>query len=151
MRLRISVLAVAMVCATVAAAQSWDDVPVSIKTLTASGTYVKISYDYTINYPQVDARTADFSALNWDFYTAALRDAGHAVPCTRCGIDREQHWFATQDFTVDRPSRRSILIALEAGDYFGGAHPNSRRACMLVDLRTGREAGPSQVFRAGDA
>jgi hypothetical protein len=147
---RTAILAVAMLGATAAAAQPWDDVPITTKTLTASGTYGQISYSYTIDYPQIDSRTADFSALNTRFHTEALKAAGAAVPCTNCGIDRKQEWYATQEFTVDRPSRRSILIALMAGSYYGGAHPNSGMTCVLVDLRTGRAAGPSEVFRAGD-
>lgn len=148
--LRVAVLAMAMLCATAAAAQPSDDVPITTKTLTASGTYGKISYGYTINYPQIDSRTADFSVLNARFYTDALKDAGAAVPCTNCGIDREQQWNYEQDFEVGRPSRRAILITVNAGGYFGGAHPNSGTTCILVDLSTGRSAGPAEVFRAGD-
>lgn len=149
--LRVAVLAVAMICAAVAAAQPRDDVPAGTRTLGGSGTVGKASYSYTISYPQVDGGTADFSALNARFAAQAQRDAASAVPCGHCGIDREQEWNYEQSFTVDRPSRRSILITLHAGGYSGGAHPNSGSTCMLVDLRTGREAGPAEVFRAGDA
>lgn len=147
--LRIAVLAVAMLYTAAAGAQPLDDVPVTTRTLAASGTHGQISFSYRIDYPQVDSRKADFSALNTRFHNEALKAASRAVPCADCGVDRAQKWYATQEFTVERPSRRSILIMLNAGTYTGGAHPYSGRSCRLIDLRTGREAGPSEIFRDG--
>jgi hypothetical protein len=148
---RIALFVALMLGAAVATAQPSDDVPVSTRMLAGNGTVGQVSYDFTINYPQIDAQSADFSALNTSFAASARKAASEAVPCSTCGLDRKQEWYYTQDFTVDRPSRRSILITLDAGGFFGGAHPNSNTTCMLVDLRTGREAGPADVFRTGDA
>jgi hypothetical protein len=149
--LRITIVAVMMLCAAAAAAQRlWDEVPISTQTLTGSGKVGQASYGYTINYPRINSRMADFSALNARFAAVAREAASEAVPCNDCGVDRQQEWNYKQDFKVDRPSRRSVLITLQAGGYSGGAHPNSSTTCVLVDLRTGHAAGPSDVFRGGN-
>jgi hypothetical protein len=148
--LRVAILAMAMLCATAVAAQPSDDVSVSRRTLGGSGAVGKASYSYAIAYPQIEGGKADFSGLNARFADEAQKQASGAVPCKTCGIDRKQQWDYEQEFTVDRPGRRSILITLDAGGYSGGAHPNSARTCILVDLRTGRAAGPAEIFRSGD-
>ncbi len=143
-------LAITLLCAVAMPALAQTGPPISTQTLSAKGRVGKISYEYDIKYPQFDGDAAVFSVLNTWFATKAKQAIGFAVPPKDYKPPDEQEWSYEQDFTLLRPSDRSVVVALEFGGYTGGAHPNGGKDCILVDLRTGRAAGPTEVFRPGD-
>ena len=123
---------------------------VSEQSLSKSGKLGKISYSYDIAYPQFDGTTADFSAVNARFANAAKKAVADATPQADSGLDREQGWTYEQDFTIYRPDADAITVALTYYGYSGGAHGYGATNCTLVDLRTGKVAGPDGVFAGGD-
>jgi uncharacterized protein len=119
---------------------------VSEQTLYKSGKLGKVAWSYDIAYPQFDATTADFSALNAKFAATARKAAADATPKAADGIDREQQWNYEQGFRVSRPTARAVLVTLDFYGFSGGAHGYGATTCTLVDMRSGKSAGPEAVF-----
>ncbi|MGD9884245.1 MAG: DUF3298 domain-containing protein [Reyranella sp.] len=112
----------------------------------------QIRFSYSIEYPQFDGTTADFSAINASYAAAARKAAENATPkAADSGVDGEQGWTYQQSFEVYRPGPEAVTIVETFDGYSGGAHGFGGKRCTLVDLRTGRSVGPAGVFAAGDA
>lgn len=119
---------------------------ITTQALYRSGKLGKVAWSYDIGYPQFDATTADFSALNAQFAAAARKAAADATPKAADGIDREQQWTYEQGFRLSRPSADAILVALSFYGFSGGAHGYGATTCTLVDMQSGKAAGPDAVF-----
>lgn len=123
---------------------------ISEQSLSKSGTLGRITYSYDIAYPQFDGATADFAAVNARFANAAKKAVADATPQADSGLDRKQGWTYEQDFTIYRPDPNAVTVAVSYYGYSGGAHGYGATNCILVDLRTGKTAGPEGVFAGGD-
>jgi len=115
-----------------------------------AGKLGKISYSIDILYPQFDGTSADFSAVNQRFADNANKAAAEGTPSSDPGIDRKQEWTYEQGFRLHRPSANAVTVAVTFYGFSGGAHGYGATLCSLVDLRTGRLAGPEGAFAAGD-
>lgn len=125
---------------------------ISTLSFDGKGKLGEIRYAYTIEYPHFDGTTADFSAINARYASAARKAVAEAKPKdTDAGTGREQGWTYQQSFEVYRPGAEAVTIGETFYGYSGGAHGFGGTACTLVDLRTGRSVGPDGVFAAGGA
>lgn len=120
---------------------------ISTQTLARKGKLGEIRYSYRIEYPQFDGTTATFSGLNASFAAAARKAADQSIPKDS---DNGPGWTFEQTFEIYRPSADAVTIGEIYDSYQGGAHPNGGTDCVLVDLRSGRSAGPDGVFAGGD-
>lgn len=118
--------------------------------LVKSGTLDRITWSYEISYPRFDSPYADFSAINARFAATARKAANEATPKPDSMPERKQEWTHTQSFKVFRPNADAVTVAVDFYGYSGGAHGYGATDCTLVDLRTGKAAGPAEVFAAGD-
>jgi uncharacterized protein len=123
---------------------------ISEQWLVKNGKLGRITWSYEISYPQFDGTTADFSAVNARFADAARKAANDATPKADSGPDREQDWTYEQSFELFRPNANAVTVAVNFYGYAGGAHGYGATNCTLVDLRTGKAAGPADVFADGD-
>lgn len=124
---------------------------ISVQSIDRKGKLGPIRFSYTIEYPQFDGTTADFSALNAHFAADARKSADQATPKEAdAGTDREQSWTYQQSFEVHRPGPEAVTISETYYGYSGGAHGYGAVDCTLVDLRTGRSVDPGGVFASGD-
>jgi len=126
---------------------------VSEHAIVRAGVARGIPYSVDASYPQFDGTSADFDAVNRQLAAAASQAAERAVP--RAGADAGEAqaglaWRYDQAFSLYRPSDRAIsaVVVFESDD--GGAEAVVGQTSLLVDLRTGRVAGPRDVFLAGD-
>jgi uncharacterized protein len=119
---------------------------VSEQALYKSGKVGKVAWSYDIAYPQFDATTADFSAVNAAFASAARKAASDATPQADAGIDREQQWTYEQGFRLSRPGAGAMLVELSFYGFSGGAHGYGATSCTLVDMRGGKAVGPEDVL-----
>jgi uncharacterized protein len=123
---------------------------VSQQSLAKRGKLGKITWSYDVAYPRFDGTTADFASLNARFADAARKAATDATPTPDAGSGNEQEWTYEQSFALYRPDANAVTVALQSYGYSGGAHGNGGTDCMLIDLRTGKVAGPAAVFAAGE-
>jgi uncharacterized protein len=121
---------------------------VSAQTILRSGKVKLVRYDIDASYPRFDGTQADFSAVNKAFADAAEEGAKNATP-TPDMADRESIWTYDQSFMLHRPGPNAVSVATTFYTFTGGAHGSSGVIAALVDLRTGRSAGPADVFRPG--
>ena len=123
---------------------------VSEQALVRSGKVGTTRYEIDASYPQFDGATADFSAVNKAFATAAENGARDAVPPEDLGPDgTERIWTYFQSFQIFRPGPHVLSVATSVYVFTGGAHGSSGVTATLVDLRTGRRVPPAGVFTAG--
>ena len=126
---------------------------ISEQSLSKNAKLGKITYSYDISYPKFEGNTADFSAVNARFANAAKKAIADATPQADSGLDREQEWTYEQSFMTYRPDGNAVTIAVNFYGFSGGAHGYGATNCTLVDLRTGKVAGPAGpdgVFASGD-
>jgi uncharacterized protein len=109
----------------------------------------KTAYTIDIRYPQFEATTADFAAVNRLFADDARKSAGEATPTADAG-DSPLPWSYEQGFALHRPGPAVVTVALDYYGFSGGAHGYGGTLCVLVDLRTGKHVNPSEVFAAGE-
>ncbi len=122
---------------------------VSTRTLAKEGRVKAVAYRIAANYPQFDGTSTDFTATNKRFADDTAKAAAEAVPGKDDDLDREQAWSYEQDFTLARPVATAIAAKMSYFSFTGGAHPNGAAWAVLVDLKTGRTAGPDDVFAEG--
>ncbi len=126
---------------------------VSTQSRSSAGRVGRIGYTFDASWPQFDDKAVDFAELNRMFAGIADKAAQDAIPTrqTSGAGERDQVWFYTQDFSLQRPSVDAVAVALVASSYTGGAHGYRGTTAYLVDLRKGRLAEPRDVFVTGDA
>jgi len=125
---------------------------VSERAIVKTGKIGRIAYSIDAAWPQFDGNSADFTAVNRRFAGDTSKGIGEATPTSDAasGDPRDQIWAFQQWFALQRPSAHAIAVAISSYTYTGGAHPYGGTWASLVDLRTGRFAGPAEVFKAGD-
>ena len=125
---------------------------VSTQYLNKKGKVGKISYTIDASWPRFDGTSADFSEINRRYAERANKAAGDVIPKdTSAGDLRgEQDWSYDQSFELQRPSGSAVAVAVNFDGFAGGAHGFAGTDAQLVDLRTGRAAGPAEVFGSGD-
>lgn len=110
-----------------------------------------IAYSIDATYPQFDGTSADFGAVNRQLAAASSQAAERAMPRTGAGESPPGlAWRYDQAFSLYRPSDRAISVVIVFEGDYGGAQAVAGQTGLLVDLRTGRAAGPRDVFLAGD-
>lgn len=119
------------------------------------GTYWLIEHDrignifYRIDaaWPHFDGTTADFSDVNRSFAARARESAAQALPDTKAGRDAAgQEWSNEQTFELSYPGPRAVAVSTSRWTRIGGEASYGGIEGALVDLRTGRFAGPADVF-----
>jgi uncharacterized protein len=105
------------------------------------------SYEIDARYPRFDGTDADFSAVNKAFAARAQQGAEAATPPPDIKTDHSQIWTYDQGFELHRPGLHGLSVAETFYSFTGGAHGSSGVIATLVDLRTGRNLVPSDVFR----
>ena len=125
---------------------------VSTQSRFSTGRVGRIGYKFDASWPQFDDKAVDFAELNRSFVVIADKAAQEVIPTrqTPGAGDRDQVWFYSQDFTLQRPSVDSVAVAVIASSYTGGAHGYRGTTAYLVDLRKGGIAEPRDVFVKGD-
>jgi uncharacterized protein YecT (DUF1311 family) len=125
---------------------------VSEQTAVKAGKFGRIAYSIDAAWPQFDGSSADFKAVNRSFASDTSKGIEEATPTSDAAVGdpRDQIWTLQQWFELQRPSARAIAVAISSYTYTGGAHPYGGTWASLVDLRTGRFAGPAEVFKPGD-
>ena len=122
------------------------------------GTYWLIRHDrignifYRIEaaWPHFDGTTADFSAVNRSFAGRARESAAEVMPNTKAGRDAaSEEWSNEQTFKLSYPSPRAVAVSTSRWTRIGDEVSRGGIEGALVDLRTGRFAGPTDVF-SGD-
>jgi uncharacterized protein len=113
-----------------------------------AGKVGKIVYSIDIQYPQFDATTANFSAINRLYADDAAKSAKESTPGADAAGDLA--WSFEQGFMLFRPSAHALTVSLDYYGFSGGAHGFGGTVCTLVDLRTGKQAEPADVFAAGE-
>jgi uncharacterized protein len=109
-----------------------------------------IPYVIDASYPQFDATSTDFSALNRQIESATSEAADRVVP----GPDADNGggnytgpaWVYEQAYTLHRPGPNAVTVYVRYDSYEGGAHGIVGVSGVLVDLRTGKAVGPDGVF-----
>lgn len=109
-----------------------------------------IPYIIDASYPQFDATTADFSAVNRQLAATTSEAADRVVP----GPDADNGggdyngpaWGYEQAYTLHRPGPNAITVYVRYDSYEGGTHGIVGVAGVLVDLRSGKAVGPEGVF-----
>jgi len=125
---------------------------VSAQSRFAAGRVGRIGYKFDASWPQFDDKTVSFAELNRSFAGIADIAAQDAIPTRQSpgAGDRDQVWFYTQDFSLQRPSVDAVAVAVIASSYTGGAHGDRGTTAYLVDLRKGALAEPRDVFAKDD-
>jgi uncharacterized protein len=131
-------------------AESTDAYPfVGEHALVRGGKVENTRYEVDASYPQFEMPRMDFSAVNKVFAEVAQKGAKDAVPGPgdgRPGVDMV--WTYYQGFELHRPSPNAVSVATTFYIFTGGAHGSSGLTAILVDLRSGREVLPVNVFTA---
>jgi len=124
---------------------------VSEQALVKSGTVGKISYSIDATWPRFDGSAADFSVINREYAATTAKTAQEVIPADVSAgeLRGEQEWSYSQSFELQRPSANAVAVAVNYDGFAGGAHGFSGTDARLVDLRTGRAAGPAEVFAPG--
>jgi len=115
-----------------------------------SGQVGSIAYSFNIAYPQFDAASADFTAVNRFFVARARDGVDTVIPDALRSIGMHENWSYEQAFEIWRPGRNAVSIDLSWNGYTGGAHPYHETAGVLIDLRTGKMVIPVEVYAPGD-
>ena len=108
-----------------------------------------IPYVIDASYPQFDATTVDFSAVNRQLESTTNEAADRVIP----GSDTEAvanytgpAWVYSQAYTLHHPGPNAVTVNMRYDSYEGGAHGIVGVWGLLVDLRTGKAIGPDAVF-----
>lgn len=109
-----------------------------------------IPYVVDASYPQFDAATPDFSAVNRQLAAAAAEAGERVIP----GPDADNGggnyngppWSYTQAYTLHRPGPNAITVYVRYDSYEGGAYSAVGVSGTLIDLRTGKAVAPEAVF-----
>jgi len=123
---------------------------ISEQAIVKTGKARGIPYAIDASYPQFDAATADFTAVNQQLATAAAEAGERVIP----GPDADNGggnyngppWSYTQAYTLHRPGPNAITVYVRYDSYDGGAYSVVGVSGTLVDLRTGKAVGPEGVF-----
>jgi uncharacterized protein len=121
---------------------------VSEQTLLKTGKVKAISYEIDARYPQFDG-SADFAAVNKAFADAAREGAKEATPPADVEDVREQTWSYEQGFELFRPGPNAVSVETTFYIFTGGAHGSTNVTAALVDLRSGRNVKPAEIFATG--
>lgn len=123
---------------------------VSEQAIVKAGEVRGIPYSIDASYPRFDTTTADFSAVNRQFASAASQAADRVIPGPGAdnggGTYNGPAWRYEQAFTLHRPSENALTVAVLYESYEGGTHSIVGVNGTLVDLRTGKAVGPEGVF-----
>ncbi|HLM11910.1 MAG TPA: hypothetical protein VK362_05950, partial [Reyranella sp.] len=123
---------------------------ISEQAIVKTGKVRGIPYIIDASYPQFDAGTADFSAVNRQLVSTTSEAADRVVPGPDADNDGGNYggpaWRYEQAFTLYKPGPNAVSVKISYGAYEGGAHGIVGVAGMLVDLRTGKAVGPEGVF-----
>ena len=109
-----------------------------------------IPYIIDAGYPQFDAITPDFAAVNRHLAAATSEAADRVIP----GPDADNGggnytgpaWGYDQSYTLHRPGPNTVTVYVRYDSYEGGTHSIVGVWALLVDLRTGKSVGPEGVF-----
>jgi len=123
---------------------------ISDQAIVRAGKVRGIPYVIDANYPQFDATTPDFAAVNRQLASTTSEAADRVLP----GPDADNAggnysgpaWTYEQAYTLHRPGPNAISVYIRFDSYEGGAHGTVGVSGFLVDLRTGRAIGPEAVF-----
>jgi uncharacterized protein len=123
---------------------------ISEQTIVKAGKARGIPYVIDASYPQFDATTADFTAVNRQLAAAVAEAGERVIP----GPDADNGggnyngppWSFTQAYTLHRPGPNAITVYVRYDSYEGGAYSVVGVSGTLVDLRTGKAVGPEGVF-----
>ena len=123
---------------------------ISEQAIVKAGKVRGIPYIIDASYPQFDAGTVDFSAVNRQLASATSEAADRAVPGPDADNDGGNYngpaWRYEQAYTLHKPGPNAVSVKISYDAYEGGAHGIVGVAGMLVDLRTGKAVGPEGVF-----
>jgi uncharacterized protein len=123
---------------------------ISEQAIVKTGKVRGIPYIIDASYPQFDAGTVDFSAVNRQLASAAGEAGDRAIPGPDADNDGGNYngpaWRYEQAYTLHKPGPNAVSVKIAYGAYEGGAHGIVGVTGMLVDLRTGKAVGPEGVF-----
>lgn len=123
---------------------------VSEQAIVRTGKVRGIPYIIDASYPQFDAGTVDFSAVNRQLVSTTSEAADRVVPGPDADNDGGNYggppWRYEQAFALYKPGPNAVSVKISYNSYEGGAHGIVGVTGMLVDLRTGKAVGPEGVF-----
>jgi uncharacterized protein len=123
---------------------------VSEQAIVKTGKARGIPYIIDASYPQFDAATPDFGAVNRRLAATTGEAADRAIPGPDAdnggGTYNGPAWAYEQVYTLHRPGPNAITVYVRYDSYEGGTHSIVGVLGTLVDLRTGRAVGPEGVF-----